>query len=65
MGEICSEEGAGVFFAPYRVVATGGGKGVIEVVPNSASRDAVGKLVDGGLDVYFAEKFGGGGISQS
>ncbi|CAJ0959757.1 unnamed protein product, partial [Mesorhabditis belari] len=43
---------------PYRVVATAPGCGVIECVPNSKSRDQLGRQTDFGLYEYFKTTYG-------
>ncbi|CAI4230573.1 unnamed protein product [Auanema sp. JU1783] len=43
---------------PYRVVATSPGCGVIECVPNSKSRDQLGRQTDFGLFEYFKTTYG-------
>uniref|UniRef100_F1KPV3 1-phosphatidylinositol 4-kinase n=1 Tax=Ascaris suum TaxID=6253 RepID=F1KPV3_ASCSU len=43
---------------PYRVVATSPGCGVIECVPNSKSRDQLGRQTDFGLYEYFLATYG-------
>uniref|UniRef100_A0AC35TLJ8 1-phosphatidylinositol 4-kinase n=1 Tax=Rhabditophanes sp. KR3021 TaxID=114890 RepID=A0AC35TLJ8_9BILA len=43
---------------PYRVVATAPGCGVIECVPNSKSRDQLGRMTDYGLYDYFRQLYG-------
>ncbi|KAM3723763.1 Phosphatidylinositol 4-kinase alpha [Dirofilaria immitis] len=43
---------------PYRVVATGPGCGIIECVPNSKSRDQLGRQTDFGLYEYFLTTYG-------
>ncbi|KAK0421370.1 hypothetical protein QR680_015203 [Steinernema hermaphroditum] len=43
---------------PYRVVATAPGCGVIECVPNSKSRDQLGRQTDYGLYEYFLTTYG-------
>uniref|UniRef100_A0A158Q770 1-phosphatidylinositol 4-kinase n=1 Tax=Elaeophora elaphi TaxID=1147741 RepID=A0A158Q770_9BILA len=43
---------------PYRVIATGPGCGVIECVPNSKSRDQLGRQTDFGLYEYFLTTYG-------
>lgn len=47
-----------LYFFPYRVVATGPGCGVIEVIPNSISRDQLGREKINSLYDYFCFKFG-------
>ncbi|KFD55632.1 hypothetical protein M514_03380 [Trichuris suis] len=47
-----------VYLYPYRVVATAPGCGVIQCVPNSKSRDQLGRQTDFGLYEYFLTKFG-------
>ena len=43
---------------PYRVTATAPGCGVIDVLPNSVSRDMLGREAVNGLYDYFISKFG-------
>lgn len=43
---------------PYRVVATSPGCGVIECVPDSRSRDQIGRQTDIGMYDYFITKYG-------
>ncbi|KRZ50610.1 Phosphatidylinositol 4-kinase alpha [Trichinella nativa] len=50
--------GLNVYLYPYRVVATAPGCGVIQCVPNSKSRDQLGRQTDFGLYEYFLTKFG-------
>ena len=50
--------GLPVYFYPYRVVATAPGCGVIEVIPNSISRDQLGREKINSLYDYFLFKFG-------
>ncbi|VDL61058.1 unnamed protein product [Hymenolepis diminuta] len=47
-----------LFLYPYRVVATGPGSGVIECVPDSKSRDQIGRQTDSGMYDYFQSTFG-------
>ncbi|KAI9206169.1 uncharacterized protein BJ171DRAFT_499012 [Polychytrium aggregatum] len=47
-----------LYVFPYRVVATAPGSGVIEVVPNSISRDIMGRETVNSLVDYFVSKFG-------
>ncbi|KAI9189526.1 phosphatidylinositol-4- kinase [Blastocladiella emersonii ATCC 22665] len=48
-----------LYLFPYRVVATAPGCGVIEVIPNSISRDMMGREKINSLFDYFVAKFGG------
>ncbi|KAL1873998.1 hypothetical protein VTK73DRAFT_604 [Phialemonium thermophilum] len=50
--------GLEVFVFPYRVTATGPGCGVIDVLPNSISRDMLGREAVNGLYEYFISKYG-------
>ncbi|XP_067946657.1 phosphatidylinositol 4-kinase alpha-like [Watersipora subatra] len=47
-----------VYLAPYRVVATAPGCGVIECVPDSKSRDQIGRQTDIGMYEYFRQMYG-------
>ncbi|KAL3320212.1 hypothetical protein Ciccas_001098 [Cichlidogyrus casuarinus] len=47
-----------LFLFPYRVVATAPGSGVIECVPDSKSRDQIGRQTDSGLYDYFQSVYG-------
>ncbi|CAH8509726.1 unnamed protein product [Schistosoma turkestanicum] len=50
--------GLELFVYPYRVVATAPGRGVIECVPDSKSRDQIGRQTDGKLYEYFLSIYG-------
>lgn len=50
--------GLDVYVFPYRVTATAPGCGVIEVLPNSISRDMLGREAVNGLYDYFISKYG-------
>ncbi|KAM7298749.1 phosphatidylinositol 4-kinase alpha-like [Ixodes scapularis] len=50
--------GIDVYLFPYRVVATSPGCGVIECVPDTTSRDQMGRQTDIGLYEYFIQKYG-------
>ena len=50
--------GLPLYLFPYRVVATGYGCGVIEMVPRTQSRDGLGKDFDMSLKDYFIAKYG-------
>ena len=56
---IFASVGLDVFVHPYRVVATAPGCGVIDVLPNSISRDMLGREAVNGLYDYFVSKYGG------
>ncbi|KAF6031160.1 hypothetical protein EB796_010518 [Bugula neritina] len=47
-----------VYLAPYRVVATAPGSGVIECVPDTKSRDQIGRQTDIGMYEYFRHNYG-------
>ncbi|EEH47921.2 1-phosphatidylinositol 4-kinase STT4 [Paracoccidioides brasiliensis Pb18] len=51
--------GLDAFVYPYRVTATAPGCGVIDVLPNSISRDMLGREAVNGLYDYFISKYGG------
>lgn len=51
--------GLPVYVFPYRVTATAPGCGVIDVLPNSISRDMLGREAVNGLHEWFLSKFGG------
>ncbi|XP_055863268.1 phosphatidylinositol 4-kinase alpha-like isoform X4 [Biomphalaria glabrata] len=55
---IFKQAGLKLYLAPYRVVATAPGCGVIECVPNSKSRDQIGRQTDITLFEYFLATFG-------
>ena len=55
---IFHDVGLDVFVFPYRVTATGPGCGVIDVLPNSISRDMLGREAVNGLLEYFISKYG-------
>lgn len=50
--------GLDLFVYPYRVTATAPGCGVIDVLPNSISRDMLGREAVNGLYEYYITKFG-------
>lgn len=56
---IFNSVGLDVFVYPYRVTATAPGCGVIDVLPNSISRDMLGREAVNGLYDYFISKYGG------
>lgn len=51
--------GLDLYVFPYRVTATAPGCGVIDVLPNSISRDMLGREAVNGLYEYFTSKHGG------
>lgn len=51
--------GLDLYLYPYRVVATAPGCGVIDVIPNSISRDQMGREKVNSLSDYFATKYHG------
>ena len=55
---IFNNVGLDVYVYPYRVTATGPGCGVIDVLPNSISRDMLGREAVNGLYDYFISKYG-------
>lgn len=55
---IWANAGLEVYVFPYRVTATSPGCGVIDVLPNSISRDMLGREAVNGLLEYFVSKFG-------
>lgn len=59
MKNVFELEGLQLYLYPYRVIATKPGCGVIECVPNSNSRDAIGRKTDIDLYQYFLDKYGG------
>ncbi|KAI1143343.1 hypothetical protein F5Y05DRAFT_368313 [Hypoxylon sp. FL0543] len=50
--------GLDVYVFPYRVTATAPGCGVVDVLPNSISRDMLGREAVNGLYDYFISKYG-------
>jgi phosphatidylinositol 4-kinase len=55
---IFNNVGLDVYVFPYRVTATAPGCGVIDVLPNSISRDMVGREAVNGLYEYWVSKYG-------
>ncbi|PVZ98929.1 hypothetical protein BB558_005067 [Smittium angustum] len=51
--------GLDLYLFPYKVVSTEPGCGVIEVIPNSISRDQIGREKVNSLYDYFVTKYGG------
>lgn len=52
------EAGLNLYVYPYKVVATDPGCGVIECVPESASRDQLGRQTNSNLLEYFEKQYG-------
>lgn len=61
---VFQQEGLELFLFPYRVIATKPGCGVIECVPNSNSRDEIGRQTAIDLYQYFLDKYGGPDTSE-
>ena len=55
---IFNNVGLDVYVYPYRVTATAPGCGVIDVLPDSISRDMLGREAVNGLYDYFVSKYG-------
>ncbi|KAH3743357.1 phosphatidylinositol 4-kinase alpha [Pelomyxa schiedti] len=55
---IFQSAGLKLFLFPYKIIATAPGCGVIEMVPNTMSRDQLGKNYAGNLYSYFLDKYG-------
>ncbi|KAJ1309818.1 hypothetical protein OPQ81_006583 [Rhizoctonia solani] len=55
---IFTDIGLMLYLYPYRVTATGPGCGVIDVVPNSTSRDEMGRAKINDLLAFFIAKYG-------
>ncbi|KAI8342828.1 hypothetical protein BC941DRAFT_509709 [Chlamydoabsidia padenii] len=55
---IFTSVGLDLYVYPYRVVATGPGMGVIDVIPQSISRDQLGREKVNSLYDYFVAKYG-------
>ncbi|KAL0061485.1 Phosphatidylinositol 4-kinase stt4 [Marasmius tenuissimus] len=56
---IFTSVGLTLYLFPYRVTATAPGCGVIDVVPNSTSRDEMGRAKVNDLTGFFVSKYGG------
>ena len=58
MKNVCDTFAIEVDFFPYRVIASDPGCGVIECVPDSKSRDQLGRQTDVTLFEYYIAKYG-------
>ena len=56
---IFTNVGLDLYLFPYRIVATAPGCGMIDVIPNSISRDQLGREKVNNLQDYFLTKYGG------
>ncbi|KAF8978635.1 phosphatidylinositol-4- kinase [Entomortierella lignicola] len=56
---IFTSVGLDLYLFPYRIVATAAGCGMIDVIPNSISRDMLGREKVNNLQDYFVTKYGG------
>ncbi|KAF9355760.1 phosphatidylinositol-4- kinase [Mortierella sp. NVP85] len=56
---IFTNVGLDLYLFPYRIVATAPGCGMIDVIPNSISRDMLGREKVNNLQDYFVTKYGG------
>ncbi|KAG9323613.1 hypothetical protein KVV02_006902 [Mortierella alpina] len=56
---IFTSVGLDLYLFPYRIVATAPGCGMIDVIPNSISRDMLGREKVNNLQDYFVTKYGG------
>ncbi|KAF9427764.1 phosphatidylinositol-4- kinase, partial [Podila epigama] len=56
---IFTNVGLDLYLFPYRIVATAAGCGMIDVIPNSISRDQLGREKVNNLQDYFVTKYGG------
>lgn len=56
--DIFQAVGVKLYLFPYGVLPTGYGRGIIEVVPNTRSRNQMGEITDGGLYELFQQDYG-------
>ncbi|KAM6557546.1 hypothetical protein CsatB_004565 [Cannabis sativa] len=56
--DIFEAVGLNLYLFPYGVLPTGPGRGIIEVVPNTRSRNEMGDRTDGGLYEIFQQDYG-------
>uniref|UniRef100_A0A1D1Y4R9 1-phosphatidylinositol 4-kinase n=1 Tax=Anthurium amnicola TaxID=1678845 RepID=A0A1D1Y4R9_9ARAE len=62
--DIFEAVGLNLYLFPYGVLPTGPERGIIEVVPNTRSRNQMGELTDGGLYEIFQQDYGPVGSSS-
>ncbi|CAA6664833.1 unnamed protein product [Spirodela intermedia] len=62
--DIFEAVGLNLYLFPYGVLPTGPERGIIEVVPNTRSRNQMGELTDGGLYEIFQQDYGPVGTSS-
>ncbi|KAL2653163.1 hypothetical protein R1flu_021291 [Riccia fluitans] len=58
MKNIFEAVGLNLYLFPYGVLPTGYGRGIIEVVPDTRSRNQMGEITDGGLYEIFQQEYG-------
>ncbi|KAJ7560134.1 hypothetical protein O6H91_04G115500 [Diphasiastrum complanatum] len=56
--DIFQASGLNLYLFPYGVLPTGYERGIIEVVPNTRSRNQMGEVTDGGLYEIFQQEYG-------
>ncbi|KAJ4791345.1 Phosphatidylinositol 4-kinase [Rhynchospora pubera] len=56
--DIFTAVGLNLYLYPYGVLPTGPGRGIIEVCPNTRSRNQMGETTDGGLYEIFQQDYG-------
>jgi len=62
--DIFEANGLNLYLFPYGVLPTGPERGIIEVVPNTRSRNQMGEVTDGGLYEIFQQDFGAVGSTS-
>ncbi|KAL4194748.1 hypothetical protein AMTRI_Chr05g70010 [Amborella trichopoda] len=62
--DIFGAVGLNLYLFPYGVLPTGYERGIIEVVPNTRSRNQMGETTDGGLYEIFQQEYGPVGSSK-
>ncbi|KAI5172999.1 phosphatidylinositol 4-kinase A [Nematocida sp. LUAm3] len=56
--DVFKEKEISIYLYPYKVLATGEGRGIIEVIPRATSRDQIGRERVNNLVDYFGLKYG-------